>query len=91
MIAAFKVFGNQNGCNNIYLKASFSDPCENVTCSITGEVCDGGVCKCGESSSCTDNEKVNYCDFENSQCKCAENVDACLSQQLCIHERCEGI
>ena len=67
------------------------DPCKDVTCAIAGEVCDGGVCKCGESSSCTGDEKVQYCDSENSKCKCAENVDACSEGQQCIDEECRGI
>ena len=68
-----------------------TDPCDNVTCGVTGEKCDGGVCKCGVSNSCAGDDKVNYCDYENSQCKCAETVDACLDGQKCIGDACIGI
>ena len=79
------------GHGSIYSKAILPDPCKDVTCSISGEVCDGGVCKCGESISCASDKKLDYCDFGNSQCKCAENVDACSDGQQCIDEECKGI
>ena len=83
----FKVFRNQNGYINS--RAIFTDPCENSTC-VEGEVCEEGICNCNMSSTCGGNETVNYCDFKSSQCKCAENVDACSEGQKCIYERCEG-
>ena len=78
---------NQNGYINS--RAIFTDPCENITC-VEGEKCEGGVCKCGSGPTCGGNERVAYCDFKNSTCKCAENVDACSAGQKCIHKECKG-
>ena len=83
----FKVFRNQHG--QINSKAIFTDPCENTTC-VEGEQCDGGVCICGNIGTCGGNETVDYCDFESSHCKCAENVDACSEGQKCIEKECKG-
>ena len=75
-----------------FSKHHLIDPCENITCEITGEKCDGGVCKCGESNNtCAGDKKVNYCDFEKSKCMCAKNVDACSQGEKCIHGKCKGI
>ena len=87
--------------NDDDLQTSFilSDPCKDVKCNITEETCNvvqpadafEGVCKCGESDSCTGNEKGSYCDESQSLCKCAATVDACSEGHTCINGECKGI
>ena len=57
------------------------DPCESVTCSVAGEVCDKttnpGQCKCGTASSCSGLSTGSYCDASNSACRCTANLASC--------------
>ena len=82
-------FKYQNGCKRINKETILTDPCKVLTC--PGETCDEleGVCKCNTSNSCIDNEKGAYCDLANSQCKCAQNIDACSNGQQCIKDECK--
>ena len=57
---------------------------------MEGEQCKKGFCECGNVGTCGGNETVAYCDFKNSECKCAENVEACSAGQKCIDEECKG-
>ena len=67
------------------------DPCEGVRCDVTGEVCKEGLCMCGDSKSCAGNINGSYCDSIASQCKCAQDVEACTQHQECVDDSCKGI
>ena len=56
------------------------DPCVGVTCSVTGESCVSGVCKCGSSGSCSGLSTGEFCDAANSVCKCTSSLDSCAGQ-----------
>ena len=66
-------------------------PCEGVRCDVTGEVCKEGLCMCGDSKSCAGNMNGSYCDSIASQCKCAQDVEACTQHQECVDDSCKGI
>ena len=68
-----------------------TDPCKDVKCNITGERCADGKCTCNATTSCVGDEKVNFCDFAKGECKCAENVPACVEGQKCVDGECKGI
>ena len=55
------------------------DPCHNVICIVSGEICDEltGLCRCGEAKSCENKTTGSYCDQANSLCKCNATIDAC--------------
>ena len=55
---------------------------------MTGETCDGGVCKCGTGVSCANQITGAFCDTGNSVCKCAEAVDACTDGEICTEGAC---
>ena len=67
-----------------------ADPCHstNVVCSVAGETCSGGVCKCGTSDSCENQATGAFCDSANNVCKCAQDVDACTSGETCTNGAC---
>ena len=64
-----------------FLMPFLVDPCESVTCSVAGEVCDKttnpGQCKCGTASSCSGLSTGSYCDASNSACRCTANLASC--------------
>ena len=59
-----------------------------VPCAVEGEVHDGTDCKCGDIASCEGAETGAFCDATNSVCKCAQDVDACTNEEVCISEKC---
>ena len=77
-----------NPFSNLHLSL---DPCEGVRCDVTGEVCKEGLCMCGDSKSCAGNMNGSYCDSIVSQCKCAQDVEACTQHQECVDDSCKGI
>ena len=81
-------FNIYNPFTNLHLSL---DPCEGVTCDVTGEVCKEGLCMCGDSKSCAGNMNGSYCDSIASQCKCAQDVEACTQHQECVDDSCKGI
>ena len=46
---------------------------------------------CGDSKSCAGNMNGSYCDSMASQCKCAQDVEACTQHQECVDDSCKGI
>ena len=47
--------------------------CGNASaCSIQGETCDKGICKCGTSRTCKNEPTGKICDSGSSVCKCNE-------------------
>ena len=50
------------------------DPCASVTCSVSGETCSGGECKCGTSASCAGQTTGAYCDANSNTCKCTSTT-----------------
>ena len=62
---------------------SVVDPCDSITCSINGETCSNGVCKCGTQNSCYANPQGAYCDVASGMCKCTLSVNSCLFPEIC--------
>ena len=62
--------------------------CTGVTCAVTGEICNDGICKCGTASSCQDQATSAICDAANSVCKCSSTVGKCATGQICLRGRC---
>ena len=65
----------------------YTDPCMDVICSIAGEVCFDGECKCGGKESC-EYHSINatfglahyirgdvFCDPSDGLCKCKDTTD----------------
>ena len=63
--------------------------CHGITCSVSGEICHSGECKCGNQASCESRPTGSYCDAGSSMCKCAPNVDACPDGISCINGDCD--
>ena len=63
--------------------------CHEITCSVSGEICHSGECKCGNQASCESRPTGSYCDAGSSMCKCAPNVDACQDGISCINGDCD--
>ena len=57
--------------------------CNEVHCAIMGEVCVGGVCKCGCAASCEGQISGAYCDAANSVCKCSATLSSCTGGETC--------
>ena len=55
--------------------------CHGVICSVIGEICIGGTCKCGTSASCLGKSTGAYCDasFNSGSgiCKCSSSLVSC--------------
>ena len=55
-------------------------PCGGVdftTCSVEGESCIDGVCKCGQADSCESRTSGSYCDPIIGECRCSEYLESC--------------
>ena len=65
------------------------DLCHGITCSVSGEICESGECKCGNEASCENRPTGSYCDAGGSRCKCAQNVDACPDGISCVNGECD--
>ena len=51
---------------------------ENMTsCKVEGESCTGGVCRCGQGSSCESRISGAYCDPIRGECRCSEVLESC--------------
>ena len=72
----------------------FVDPCEGITCTMTGETCTNGTCKCGTAASCEGNKMVDTCDADWNVCRCSAQ-DACRKNWImgakCSAGVCTGI
>ena len=55
---------------------------------MEGEIHDGSACKCGNRQTCYGEVTGAICDVDNSVCKCAQNVDACTSGEVCQYGQC---
>ena len=58
-------------------------------CKIWGETCQSGVCKCGNHDTCEGNPHGEYCDVQNSLCKCSSHLNACSGDRSqCLNGAC---
>ena len=73
-----------------FLNVIFIDAlCGSTYCTISGETCVDGICKCGGNPTCSTNEqRGSYCDATNGVCKCAESVDLCATDETCENGEC---
>ena len=64
------------------------DLCADVTCVVTGETCEGGICKCGTADTCENQATGEICDATNNRCKCTDTVDSCTGVETCNGVAC---
>ena len=67
------------------------DVCASVICSIPGETCQGGICKCGTSESCHGNPTASTCDAAKNRCICGSigfSSQSCPRNEICRDGGC---
>ena len=48
-----------------------------ITCTVPGESCIEGICRCGTSGSCENRRSGYYCDPIRSECLCSASLKSC--------------
>ena len=72
----------------IFIAVIRDNACADVTCTVDGEICDGGTCKCGGAASCEGKKTGAVCDATNNVCKCSATVDKCTAPNQCTNGMC---
>ena len=82
---------SDNVCFLLHL--CWEDPCASIICAINGEICLGGVCKCGTRETCKGEScvecKAPTCNADINECSC-ETVEEGTSKCKVVGETCQG-
>jgi len=71
------------------MKASI-DCSDSTPCTVAGETCVSGACKCGTASSCKDLSAGPYCDAPNNVCACSATAPFCSgATNTCVDGICK--